>query len=115
VRARPIRSQIYLPVTRFGVVDTDWKFVFLITFTCYTVPFLFDLKIFRFPLELWASLAGLLASVAFFNYVRIGRKPFWLQHQITGRLRSARLRPVLPSDPRTKPWIVEESKKNNVA
>ncbi len=38
MRARPIRSQIYLPVVRFGVTDADWKFVIFITLLCYSAP-----------------------------------------------------------------------------
>jgi len=104
-----MRSQIYLPVTRFGVLDSDWKFVLLITFVSYTGPFLLGLKIFRVPSELWASLLGLGLSVAFFNYVRVGRKPFWLQHQISARLKASRVRRTLPTDPRSRPWCLKEN------
>ncbi len=110
MRPRPIRSQIYLPVSRFGVVDSDWKFVLLTTFVCYATPFMLDLKLFKVPVELWASLLGLLCSVAFFNYIRLGRKPFWLQHQITALLRPSRLRLTLPSDPNGKPWLLGANK-----
>ena len=110
MRPRPIRSQIYLPVTRFGVVDADWKFVFITTFLCYTVPFMLDLRVLNIPIELWASLIGLVVSVAFFNYVRIGPKPFWLQHQITAHLRSSRMRLSLPTDATGKPWLIEANR-----
>ena len=104
MRPRQVRSQIYLPVTRFGVLDSDWKFVFLTTFLSYVGTFFLDLEIFRVRLEFWASLLGLGVSVAFFNYVRVGRKAHWLEHQIRGRLRPSRLRRQLPADPRSKPW-----------
>jgi hypothetical protein len=110
MRARPIRSQIYLPVTRFGVVDADWKFVFITTFLCYTVPFMLDLRLLNVPVELWASLLVLVSSVAFFNYVRIGRKPLWLQHQISALLRQSRMRLSLPTDATGKPWLIEANK-----
>jgi hypothetical protein len=110
MRPRPIRSQIYLPVTRFGVVDADWKFVFITTFVCYTVPFMLDLRVLNIPVELWASLLGLVSSVAFFNYVRIGRKPLWLQHQITAYLRPSRRRLSLPTDAIRQPWLVNADK-----
>jgi hypothetical protein len=103
-----MRSQIYLPVTRFGVLDSDWKFVLLTTLLCYAGPFMLDLKVFRVPVELWASLLGLGASVALFNYVRVGRKPFWLQHQISSRLKSSRMRRALPTDLKSKPWCVKD-------
>ena len=109
MRRRPIRSQIYLPVTRFGVLDSDWKFVFSATFLSYAVPFFFELKVFRVPLELWASLLGLGLSVAFFNYVRVGRKPLWLQHQVSALLTPSRQRRQLPADPKSKPWSLTTS------
>jgi hypothetical protein len=108
MRPRPMRSQIYLPVTRFGVLDSDWKFVLAATFLCYAAPWWLELKLFRIPVELWASLLGLGLSVAFFNYVRIGRKPFWLQHQIGSRVRPSRLRRSLPSDHKNKPWCLRD-------
>jgi len=108
MRPRPVRSQIYLPVTRFGVLDSDWKFVLLATLVSYTGPVLFDLKLFRVPVELWSTLLGLGLSVAFFNYVRVGRKPFWLQHQITARFKSSRMRRRMPADPKSKPWCLRD-------
>jgi len=107
MRPRPIRSQIYLPVVRFGVVDTDWKFVIFITLLCYSVPFLLNLKILNFPLEIWATLIGLVASVAFFNFIRIGRRPYWLQHQILALTKPTRQRHALPSDPKPAPWLLK--------
>src|SRR6266403_4043417 len=103
MRPRPIRSQLYLPVTRFGVADADWKFVLITTLLCYTVPFLLDIKVLNIPIELWASLVVLVSSVGFFNYSLLGRKPFWLQHQITAHLRSSRMRSSLPTDAAGKP------------
>lgn len=108
MKARPIRSQIYLPVTRFGVVDTDWKFVIFITLLCYSVPFLLNLKILNFPIEIWSTLLGLIASVVFFNFVRMGRKPFWLQHKIAALTSSARQRHVLPTDTRPTAWLLRD-------
>jgi hypothetical protein len=108
MRGRPIRSQIYLPVVRFGVVDTDWKFVISIVLLCYCIPYLFDLRIMNFPLEIWASLIGLAASVAFFNFVRKGRRPFWLQHQIGALAKRARQRHSLPADEKARGWLLNE-------
>ena len=108
MRPRPMRSQIYLPVTRFGVLDSDWKFVLITTFLCYTGPFMLDLKLFRIPVEMWASVAGLGLSVAFFNYVRLGRRPFWLQHQIGALLKPSRMRRSLPTDPKANPWCLKD-------
>ena len=106
MRARPIRSQIYLPVVRFGVTDADWKFVIFITLLCYSIPFLFNMKLMRFPLEIWTCVIGLVGSVAFFNFVRIGRRPFWLQHQVVALTTASRHRHALPTDQKERPWLL---------
>lgn len=106
MRPRPIRSQIYLPVRRFGVVDTDWKFVIFFTMLCYTIPFLLDMRIMNFPLEIWSTIIGLIAIVAFFNFIRIGRRPFWLQHQLKALTKSSRQRQIMPADKRRAPWLL---------
>ena len=106
MRARPIRSQIYLPVVRFGVRDTDWKFVIAIVLLAYTLPFFFNLKVLRFPLEIWTTIISTVMSVAFFNFVRIGRRPFWLQHQIAAFVTPSRRRHSIPSDRKERPWLL---------
>lgn len=107
MRPRPIRSQIYLPVVRFGVVDTDWKFVIFITLLAYSIPFFFNAKLMRFPLEIWSALFAIVGAIAFFNFVRIGRRPFWLQHQISAMTKPSRMRHVLPADKKERPWLIE--------
>ena len=71
MRPRPIRPNIYLPVARFGVLISDWKFVFATTLICYLTPFLFDLKLWGVPLELWTGLGSAALSIAFFNFARV--------------------------------------------
>ena len=108
MRPRLIRSQIYLPVVRFGVVDADWKFVIFITLLCYSIPFLFNLRFMNFPLEIWSTIIGLVLSVGFFNFIRIGRRPFWLQHQIAALIKSSRQRQTLPSDQKQPLWLLKD-------
>lgn len=108
MRARPIRSQIYLPVVRFGVRDTDWKFVIFIALLGYSIPFMFNLRFMRFPLEIWVCPISLVAGVAFFNFVRIGRRPFWLQHQLAALIRTSRHRHALPTDKKERPWLIAD-------
>lgn len=109
MRRRPVRPNIYLPVVKFGVVSSDWKFVLLAVFIGYTAPFLLDLKLWGIPLELLMALAAAALSIAFFNYARIGRRPFWLQHKTRALVESPRGRAALPADeakrPR-RPWVI---------
>jgi hypothetical protein len=111
MRPRPIRPNIYLPVARFGVLISDWKFVFMATLIAYSIPFLFDLKLWRAPLELWSGLGAAGLSIAFFNYVRIGRRPFWLQHRLRAVFTSPIHRRSLPVDKARQPkrrWIISK-------
>jgi hypothetical protein len=82
MRARPVRPNIYLPVVRFGVADSDWFSVLLISCAGYLAPVPFGITLLYVPLQMWTWLLATAGSIAFFNYVRIGRKPYWLQHQV---------------------------------
>ena len=103
MRPRPIRSNIYLPVVRFGVVTSDWKFVLAATILGYAIPFWLDLKLWRVPLELWTGILAAVVSIAFFNFVRIGRRPFWLQHHLRAATENPRNRRTLPRDQVRRP------------
>ncbi len=98
MRPRRIRSNIYLPVVRFGVVSSDWKFVLAATILGYGIPFWLDLKLWRVPLELWTGILAAVLSIAFFNFARIGRRPFWLQHHLRACTESPNKRRTLPRD-----------------
>jgi hypothetical protein len=98
-----------LPVARFGVLISDWKFVFIATLIAYSGPFLFDLKLWGAPLELCTGLGAAALSIAFFNYARIGRRPFWLQHRLRAMFTSPIHRRSLPIDSARGPkrrWII---------
>jgi hypothetical protein len=111
MRPRPIRPNIYLPVARFGVLISDWKFVFMATLIAYSTPYLFDMKLWGAPLELCTSLSAAALSIAFFNYTRIGRRPYWLQHRLRAMFTSTIHRRSLPIDSARNPkrrWVIAE-------
>jgi hypothetical protein len=95
MRHRPIRPNVYLPVVKFGVVSSDWKFVLGAIFIGYTAPFLLDLKLWRVKLGLWTGVSAAAFAVAFFNWARIGQRPHWLQHKIRALVESPRQRRAL--------------------
>src|SRR5581483_6990371 len=74
VRARPVRPNIYLPVVRFGVADSDWFSVLLISFAGYLLPVPFGITVLYVPLQMWTWLIATAGSIAFFNYIRNGKK-----------------------------------------
>jgi len=82
MKLRPVRPNIYLPVVRFGVADSDWFTVLLISCAGYLAPVPFGITIFYIPLQMWTWLLATAGSIAFFNYIRIGRRPYWLQHTL---------------------------------
>ncbi|MEP6913834.1 MAG: hypothetical protein ABI923_13820 [bacterium] len=82
MRVRPVRPNIYLPVVRFGVADSDWFSVLLISCAGYLLPVPLGLTVFYVPLQMWTWLLATAGSIAFFNYIRIGRRPYWLNHKL---------------------------------
>ena len=108
MRLRPVRPNIYLPVVRFGVADSDWKYVLAITCLGYMIPFFTGIRVLAVPLELWGVLLSAAGSVAFFNYVRVGRRPFWLQHKLQALVKHHRHHRTIPNRKkayRSRAWV----------
>lgn len=111
MRSRPVRPNIYLPVVRFGVADSDWLSILLISCVCYLAPVPFGITLLYVPLQMWTWLIATAGAIAFFNYIRIGRKPYWLQHQIRSLFLSHRQYRSIPNSKRSKfqsPWVTDQ-------
>ena len=109
MRARPIRRNIYLPVVRFGVADSDWFTVLLISCAGYLAPVPFGITVLYVPLQMWTWLLATAGSIAFFNYIRIGRKPYWLQHKLKALFFHHRQYRAIPNGRKrafTRSWIL---------
>jgi hypothetical protein len=85
-------------VTVFGVVSSDWKFVLAAGLLSYTIPYLLDLKLWKIPLELIATVLAMVVTLAVLNLIRVGKKPHWLQHHMRALVEHADHRRRLPSD-----------------
>jgi hypothetical protein len=98
MRQRPIRSQLYLPILRFGITDEDWGFVILAGVTGYAAPFAFGLRLYHLPAELigWIVMMGL--SVLALNIIRRKSRPGWLKHTIQSKLHGSMSRRWLPDE-----------------
>ncbi len=109
MQPRPIRSQIYLPVLRFGITDEDWGFVIAAAIAGYAIPFLLGLKIGNVPLEIvgWIVSSGL--TIFILNIIRRKNRPAWLRHVIQARLQGAVSRRRLPGDA-ARAWLKPEEK-----
>ena len=111
MRLRPVRPNIYLPVVRFGVADSDWFTVLLISCALYLAPVPFGITVLCVPLQMWTWLLGTAATIAFFNYIRIGRRPYWLQHKLKALLFHHRRYRAIPNGRKRsfgRPWLIDE-------
>jgi len=110
MRPRPVRSQIYLPVLRFGITDEDWGVVIVAGILGYAVPFLFGMKIGNVPLEMvgWVVVTGL--SIFILNVIRRHSRPAWLRHVVQAKLRGAVSRRRLPGE--TAPAWLKQNEEN---
>ena len=110
MRTRPIRPNIYLPVVRFGVADSDWFSVLLISCVGYLAPVPLGITLLHIPLQMWTWLIATAGSIAFFNYIRIGRKPYWIQHQLRGVFQNHRQHCAIPNGRKhgsSRSWIID--------
>jgi hypothetical protein len=110
MRARPVRPNIYLPVVRFGVADSDWFSVLLISCAGYLAPVPFGITILYVPLQMWTWLIATAGSIAFFNYIRIGKKPYWLQHKLSALFFHHKQNRATPNGTKGtfyRPWLIE--------
>lgn len=105
MQEHPMRERIYLPVVRFGVPHTDWKYVFLVTLAGFVLPFIFNIKLFGVPAPMLTGIFALAVSVAFFNFIRLGRRPLWFQHKLRFCLSSSVQRAALPVDDLNESWL----------
>jgi hypothetical protein len=98
MQARPIRSQLYLPVLRFGITDEDWGLVILASITGYAVPFVLGMEINHIPVELigWVVMMG--ASILTLTIIRKKNRSGWLKHTMQSRLRGKRSRRYFPNE-----------------
>lgn len=104
----PMRERIYLPVVRLGVPHTDWKYVFFITFAGFVLPFVFGITIYGVPAPMLTGVIALALSVAFFNFIRLGRRPLWFQHTLRSLATAPTRRAALPCDDLNQSWIKGE-------
>ena len=110
MKLRPVRPNIYLPVVRFGVADSDWLSVLLISCASYLAPVPFGLTVLYVPLQMWTWLLATAGSIAFFNYIRIGRRPYWLPHKLKTIWVDHRQYPALPNGkkrPFRRSWLLD--------
>jgi hypothetical protein len=98
-------------VVRFGVADSDWFSVLLISCAGYLVPVPFGLTVFYVPLQMWIWLLATAGSIAFFNYIRIGRRPYWLNHKLKSLFLHQRQYRAIPNGRKgafNRAWLIEE-------
>lgn len=98
MRQRPVRSQIFLPLLRFGITDEDWGAVILSGVLGYCLPFALDLKLGGLPLELPSAVLSAGGATLFLNWLRRRSRPGWLRHRARAALGGQGERRLLPVD-----------------
>src|SRR5262249_20144408 len=98
MQARPLRSQIYLPVLRFGITDEDWGIVIAAGILGYAIPFLFGMKIGIVPLEMVSWIVAIGLSIFILNIPRRKSRPYWLKHVLQMKFLGPVSRKRLPGD-----------------
>jgi hypothetical protein len=94
---------------RFGVADSDWFSILLISCVGYLAPVPLGITLLYIPLQMWTWLLATAGSIAFFNYIRIGRKPYWLQHQLKALFLNQRQYRSIPNGRKggsNRSWII---------
>jgi hypothetical protein len=94
-----MRSQIYLPVLRFGITDEDWGVVILASVLGYAVPFLFRMTLSGVPLEMVGWLLMMALSIWALNVLRRRSRPCRLKYVLQASLQGTVRRRRLPGDP----------------
>lgn len=109
MRQRPIRSQLYLPILRFGITDDDWGGVIIASVTGYAVPFALGLEFYHLPAELIGWVAMMALSILALNIIRRKSRPGWMKHTLRAKLRGKVHRRWLPGE--CPPyWLVAKGK-----
>ena len=115
MKLRPVRPNIYLPVVRFGVADSDWLSVLLISCASYLAPIPFGITLLYVPLQMWTWLLATAGSIALFNYIRIGRRPHWMPHKLKSMWLHHQQYPALPNGKKHAfrgAWLLDSDEKN---
>jgi hypothetical protein len=110
MKLRPVRPNIYLPVVRFGVADSDWLSVLLISCVSYLAPVPFGITVLYVPLQMWTWLLASAGCIALFNYIRIGRRQYWLPHKLKSIWLHHRQYPALPNGQKRRfrsSWLLQ--------
>lgn len=88
---------------KYGIVLEDAPFILLTGFLFFFLAYLFDLRIYGMPLMTPGLFVGFICGIAFFKWMRVGKRPGYAVHLITDRLTSGCVRRGwLPSDLDTK-------------
>ena len=112
-RTRIIRPLFHQSAIVFGVRLSDWKWIIGAAVAAFVFCLLFKLQIRGLHLALPSFIFVFLAGAAFFNWVRLNRRPLWLEHKTAYLFRLFRRKSQnqdrrLPSTHKAKePWLID--------
>ena len=111
MRDREIRSQIYTPHYKWGMLDSDWIWIGLLTLGPFLVLFILDtfiypIRIYRLPIYVFIEPLLLIGTPLFFRWSKHGRLGRWLQHVGQDFVESSTHRSMLPREVERTPWLI---------
>lgn len=86
-KTRIIRPLFHQSAVIFGVRLSDWKFIGGAAVAAFLLSLIFKLQIRGFHLALPSAVFVFLGGAAFFNWVRLKRRPLWLEHTVAYQFR----------------------------
>ncbi len=113
MRNRPIRAFFYQKTMFCGVRLGDWKWIGGATLIVFFLAVFLKWQIRGFNLALPLSVFTCLGGLSLFNWVRMKRKPLWLEHKFAAiwrkiRYRSNTIRPLETGETsRQTNWLIE--------
>lgn len=110
MKTYPLRAEIYRPNVILGVRDSDWKWIGIVSITAMTIPVIFEWFIWKIPASVFTTALALGGSIAFFNWIRIGRRPMWLELKIKAVISGTSIFRIRPSDAkgRSESYLIAE-------
>jgi hypothetical protein len=82
MRRRQSRPNIFRNLKRFGVFQSDWKYILVPTALAYFLPFVFGIWIYYIPLGFPLGLLIFMVLLGSFNFLRASKPECWLKNRM---------------------------------
>ena len=109
MRRRPTRPNIFRDLKRFGVYQTDWKYILVPTGLMYFLPFVFGIWIYYIPAGFPLAVLTFIILLAVLNFLRASKPKFWLINKLDAVSdRWAKFRPPVNDEFGQASWVKKD-------